>query len=66
LVYFHHYYLMLPLGHLGTVVTQTTHILEPDWVSSAEISSSTSCVNQNKVVNTLSFQLVISNAAEYS
>ena len=29
LVYFQHYYLMLPHGHLGIVVSQPAHKLEP-------------------------------------
>jgi hypothetical protein len=31
LVYFQHYYLMLPHCHLGVVVSQTAHLLEPYW-----------------------------------
>jgi hypothetical protein len=45
LVYFHHYYLMLPHCHLGVVVSQTPHWLKPYWLSLAEIHSSTSYVN---------------------
>ena len=45
-VYFHHYYMMLPHCHLGVVVSQTAHLLEPYWLSSAEIHSSTLYVNK--------------------
>ena len=65
-VYFQHYYMMLPHCHLGVVVSQTAHRVEPYWLSSAEIRSSTSYVNKKTLVNKLSMQLVISNAAEYS
>jgi hypothetical protein len=41
LVYFQHYYLMLPHRHLGVVVGQTGHPVEPYWLSSVEIRSST-------------------------
>ena len=41
MVYFQYYYLMLPHCHLGIVVSQTAHCLEPYWLSSVEISSST-------------------------
>jgi len=44
-VYVQHYYLMLRHCHLGIVVSQTAHWLEPYWLSSAEIHSSTSYVN---------------------
>ena len=40
-VYFQHYYMMLPHCHQGVVVSQTAHRVEPYWVSSAEIHSST-------------------------
>ena len=66
LVYFQHYYLMLPRWHLGVVVSQTAQMLGTYSLSSAVICSSTSCVNTQTVVNRLSIQLVISNAAEYS
>jgi len=46
LVYFEHYYLMLPHCHLAVVVIQTAHSLKPYWVSSAEIHSLTSYVNK--------------------
>jgi len=36
-VYFQHYHLMLPQCHLGIVVSQTAHLLETYWLSSAEI-----------------------------
>ena len=66
LVYFQHYILMLPHCHLGVDVRQTAHWLEPPWLSSAEICSSTLYENTQMVVNKLSIQLMISNAAEYS
>ena len=66
LVYFQHYFLMLPHCHLGIDVRQTAHRLEPPWLSSAEICSSTLYENTQMVVNKLSIQLMISNAAEYS
>jgi len=65
-VYFQHYYLMLPHCHLGVVVSQSAHQLEPYWLSLVEISLWTTYVNTKTVVNKLSIQLVISNAAEYS
>jgi hypothetical protein len=45
-VYFQHDYLTLPHCLLGVVVSQTAHWLEPYWLSSAEIHSSTSYVNK--------------------
>ena len=39
-VYFQHYNLMLRHCHPGIVVSETAHLLEPDWLSSAEIHSS--------------------------
>jgi len=45
-VYFQHGYLMLPHCHLGAVVSQTGHLVEPYWLSSVEIHSSTSYVNK--------------------
>jgi len=45
-VYFPHYYRMLPHCPLGVVVSQTVHLLEPYWLSSVEIRSSTSYVNK--------------------
>ena len=45
-LYCQHYYLMPPHCHLGVVVGQTAHRLEPYWVSSAEIHSSTLYVNK--------------------
>jgi hypothetical protein len=45
-VYFLHDYLTLPHCLLGVVVSQTAHWLEPYWLSSAEIHSSTSYVNK--------------------
>jgi hypothetical protein len=47
-VYFPH--LMLPHCHLGVVVSQTGHPVEPYWLSSAEIRSSTSYVNKMMIV----------------
>jgi hypothetical protein len=47
-VYFPH--LMLPNCHLGVVVSQTGHQVEPYWLSSAEIRSSTSYVNKMMIV----------------
>jgi len=44
-VYFQHGNLMLPYCHLGVVVSQTGHPVEPYWQSSVEIHSSTSYVN---------------------
>jgi hypothetical protein len=44
-LYFQHGYLMLPHCHLGVVVSQTGHPVEPYWLSSVEIHSSTSYVN---------------------
>jgi hypothetical protein len=46
LVYFQHDFLMLPHFLLGVVVSQTSHWLEPYWLSSAEIHSATSYVNK--------------------
>ena len=40
-VYFQHYYLMLSHCHLGVVVSQTGHLVEPYWLSSVKIHSST-------------------------
>jgi len=45
-VYFQHDYLMLPHCLLGVVVSQTGHPVEPYWLSSVEIRSSTSYVNK--------------------
>ena len=45
-VHFQRYYLILPHCHLGVVVSQTGHLMEPDWSSSVEIRSSTSYVNK--------------------
>jgi len=45
-VYFLHGYLMLPHCHLGVVLNQTGHLVEPYWLSSVEIHSSTSYVNK--------------------
>jgi len=47
-VYFPH--LMLPHCHLGVVVIQTGHPVEPYWLSSAEIRSSTLYVNKMMIV----------------
>jgi len=41
LLYFQHYYLMLPHCSLGFVVSQTAHLFKPHWSSSVEISLST-------------------------
>ena len=49
-VYFQHGYLMLTHCHLGVVVSQTGHPVEPYWLSSAEIRSSTSYVNKMMIV----------------
>ena len=49
-VYFPH--LMLPHYHLGVVVSQTGHPVEPYWLSSAEIRSSASYVNKMMIVIT--------------
>jgi len=65
-VYFQHYYLMLPHCHLGVVVSQTAHQLEPSWLSSPDIRASTSYVNTKQVVNELSIQLLMSNAVQSS
>jgi len=40
-LYFQHYYLTFPHCHLGVAVSQTAHLLEPYWLSSAEIRLST-------------------------
>ena len=46
-VYFQHYNLMLPHCHLGIVVVcQTGHPVEPYWLSSVEIHSSTLYANK--------------------
>jgi len=45
-VYFQHYCQMLPHWLLGVVVSQTGHPVEPYWLSSVEIRSSTSYVNK--------------------
>jgi hypothetical protein len=45
-VYFQHGYLMFPHCHLGVVVGQTGHPVEPYLLSSVEIHSSTSYVNK--------------------
>jgi hypothetical protein len=45
LVYFPHHYLMLPQCPQGVVRMQTTNPLEPYWLSSVEILSSTFYVN---------------------
>jgi hypothetical protein len=45
-VYFRHYCQMLPHCLLGVVVSQTGHPVEPYWLSSVEIRSSTSYVNK--------------------
>ena len=46
LVYFRHYYLMLPHCPLGIVVSQTTHQLEPYCLSLVEIGLLTLYVNR--------------------
>jgi len=46
-VYIQHGYLMLPHCHLGVVVSQTGHPVEPFWLSLVEIHSSTSYVNKS-------------------
>jgi hypothetical protein len=45
LVYYQHYCQILPHCLLGVVVSQTGHPVEPYWLSSVEICSSTSYVN---------------------
>ena len=40
-VYVQHYYLILPHRHQGVVVSQTTNLVEPYWLSLVEIHSST-------------------------
>jgi hypothetical protein len=45
-VYFQQYCQIFPHCLLGVVVSQTSHWLEPYWLSSAEIHSSTSYVNK--------------------
>jgi hypothetical protein len=45
-VYFRHYCQMLPHCLLGVVVSQRGHPVEPYWLSSVEIRSSTSYVNK--------------------
>ena len=49
-VYFQYYYLMLPHCHLGVVVRQTAHPVQPYWLSSVEIRLSTSYVNTMIIV----------------
>jgi hypothetical protein len=51
LVYFQHHYVMLPHCHLGLVVSQTAHQLEPYWLSSVGINSSTLYVTKETVLN---------------
>jgi len=63
-VYFQHYYLMLRHCHLGIVLSQTAHLLEPYWVSLAGIHLSTLYVNKRSVLIKLSIQLVIWNEVE--
>jgi len=46
-VYIQHHHLMLPHSHLGVVVSQTGHPVEPYWLSSVEIRSFTSYVNNS-------------------
>jgi hypothetical protein len=36
-LYFQHYYLMLPHCHLGIVVHQSSHPVEPYWLWSVEM-----------------------------
>jgi hypothetical protein len=43
-VYFQHYYLILLHCHLGIVVSQTPRVLEPYWLTWAEVCSLTSYV----------------------
>jgi hypothetical protein len=45
-VYFQHYCQILPHCLLGVVVSQTSHPMEPYWLSSVEIHSSTSYVHK--------------------
>ena len=49
-VYFQHYYLILPHFHLGVVLSQTAHPLEPYWLSAVEIRLLTSYVNKMMIV----------------
>jgi hypothetical protein len=50
-VYTHHYHVMLPHCHQGVVVSQTAHRVEPYWLSSVEIRSSTLYGNKKTAVN---------------
>jgi hypothetical protein len=45
-VYFQHCFQMLPHYLLGVVVSQTGYLVEPYWLSSVEIRSSTLYVNK--------------------
>ena len=63
-VYFQHYYLMLPRCHLGVFNSQTAHRLEPYWLPSAEIRSSTLYGTKKTVEHNISIQVVISNAGD--
>ena len=45
-VYFQNGHFMLPHCHLGDVVSQTGHRVEPYWLSSVEIHLLTSYVNK--------------------
>jgi len=47
-VYSQHHYLILLHCFLGVVASQTAHLLEPDWLPSAEIRSLTSYVNTRR------------------
>jgi len=60
-VYILHYYLMLPQCHVGIVVSETSHQLEPYWLSSAEIRLSILYGNKRLGVIKLLIQLIISN-----
>ena len=50
-MYSQHCYLMLPNCHLGIGKSQTAHLLNPYWLSSAEVCSSTSSVQNMVVIN---------------
>jgi len=54
-VFFHHSYLILPQCHLGVVVSQTAHWLEPYWLSSAEIHLPTSYVTARGYESNIQF-----------
>jgi hypothetical protein len=65
-VYLQYNHLMLPYHLVGVVVSQISHCLESYLTASVEIRLSTPYVNKKMTVFTLSIQLVIPNAEEYS